>query len=244
MKVIITMAGDGTRFKNAGIRKEKYRLQVQNRTMFEWAMRSLKQFFDEEFIFVIREDHNAREFVSDRCADLGIEKYNIVELKERTSGQATTALAADKYVKSTDSVAIYNIDTYVEEGNLSPSDLRGDGCIPVFGAEGDSWSFAKVDNDGNVTAVSEKEPISDLASLGLYHFDEWKYFVKAFDIAASGVESEYGERYIAPLYNELIDRGHRVTVDRVPAEDVHILGTPADVIEFDDGFADRHCLDL
>jgi dTDP-glucose pyrophosphorylase len=244
MKVLITMAGDSTRFKEAGVHEEKYRLQVRDRTMFEWAMQSLEAFFDQEFVFVAREEHDAREFIAKQCADLGIDAYHVVELDERTSGQAATALAAAEHIDSTDAVEIYNIDTYVEEGNLTPEGLRGDGCIPVFEASGDSWSFAKVDDARNVTAVSEKEPISNLASLGLYHFDEWQYFVDAFERAASDVESEYGERYIAPLYNALIEDDHQVTVDRVSADDVHILGTPSDVAEFDEEFASRHGLDL
>lgn len=68
----------------------------------------------------------------------------------------------------------------------------------MFEAEGDSWSFVRVDDAGNAVAVSEKEPISNLASLGLYHFDEWGHFVDAFEREATDVESRYGERYIAP----------------------------------------------
>jgi dTDP-glucose pyrophosphorylase len=242
MKVIITMAGDSTRFKNAGVDKDKYRVQVRDRTMFEWAMQSLSAFFDEKFVFVTREHHDAVSFVNERCTDLGVESYEIVELKNRTSGQAATALAADQYVNSNDSVIIYNIDTYVEEGNLTPESLEGDGCIPVFEAEGDNWSFAKVDTDGNVIEVSEKEPISNLASLGLYHFYKWEYFVDAFQRAAGDVESQYGERYIAPLYNTLLNDGHRVTVTQIPAEKVHILGTPSEVEVFDENFMQRYGL--
>lgn len=44
MKVIISMAGNGSRFKQAGINEEKYKLQIKEQTMFEYALESLRAF--------------------------------------------------------------------------------------------------------------------------------------------------------------------------------------------------------
>lgn len=240
MKIVITMAGDGTRFKREGIQTEKYRLTVRDQTMFEWAMQSLEAFFAEPFVFVTREEHESAEFIASKCDDLGIETFEIVELAERTSGQATTALAASDFVAPNESVAIYNIDTYVESQHLTPDKLTRDGCVPVFEAASGGWSYCEVGDDGRVTRVSEKEQISKFASLGLYYFDEWRNFEFAFEDRSGDVEDEYGERYIAPLYNSLIDDGKTVTVHSVPRSAVHVLGTPAEVCEFDPEFADRY----
>lgn len=240
MKIVITMAGSGSRFKEAGVNKEKYKLRVKDRTMFEFAMSSLQAFFDEDFVFITQKNHNAREFVDSKCRSLGIEAYDIIELDRLTSGQATTALKADKYIKDGDAVAIYNIDTYIEGGLLTPEIMEGGGSIPVFESEGGSWSFVAVNDDGIVTEVEEKTPISTFASLGLYYFDRWESFVSAFNAAGSDVEGNYGERFIAPMYNWLIDEGLKVTAPQVPRSAVHILGTPEDVMEFDPEFASRY----
>jgi dTDP-glucose pyrophosphorylase len=243
MKVVVTMAGEGSRFKDAGVDEEKYRLVVRDRTMFEWAMRSLSAFFDEEFVFVTRASHDARPFLDAKCEALGIDRFEVVELDHLTSGQATTAIEADPHVDDDDAAVVYNIDTYVEEGHLSPEALTGDGCIPVFEADGGSWSFVALGDDGTAVEVAEKEPISTLASLGLYHFARWADFRTAFEAAGTRVEDDYGERYVAPMYNDLIDRGLDVTVSRVPRSAVHILGTPDDVRAFDPGFDARYGLD-
>lgn len=242
MKVIISMAGAGSRFRQAGIDKEKYKLQIKDRTMFEYALESLRTFFDHEFIFITREEHDARGFINEKCAVLGIETYEIVELDELTSGQATTALKAAPYVTQDATVIIYNIDTYVDGGHLSPGVLDGEGCIPVFQTEGGSWSFVQVDESGLATQVAEKEPISNLASLGLYHFDKFELFEDALDQRGSQVKAEYGEHYVAPLYNWLIAKGYSVTTSTIPQSDIHILGTPDDVLKFDPGFAARYGL--
>lgn len=240
MKVIVTMAGDGTRFKQQGVDPEKYRLQVRGQTMFEYAMQSLEPFFDSRFIFVTRESHKARNFVNEKCEEIGIMDREVVELKSGTSGQATTALKAGDLIEESDAIAIYNIDTYVEPGHLTPDALNGDGCIPVFKAVDEGWSFCKLDAERKVTKVSEKEVISEYATLGLYYFNEWRLFEQAFEERSEAVESEYGERYIAPLYNWLIDRGYDVTAHVVPKNVIHVLGTPDEVSEFDSTFADRY----
>jgi dTDP-glucose pyrophosphorylase len=237
------MAGEGSRFKKAGINQEKYELIVRNKSMFEYAMESISNFYNHEFIFVTRSSHNSRSFIQEKCELLGINKYSIVELTEPTSGQATTALKAKPHVERHESIVIYNIDTYVEDNHLTPKSLDGDGCIPVFQTDGGSWSFVSVDKSDHATEVAEKRPISSLASLGLYYFDCWEWFESALDAAGESVESEYGERYIAPLYNWLIDNNLDVTVQRVPRTAIHILGTPDDVLEFDPQFADRYDLE-
>ncbi len=240
MKVIITMAGAGSRFKEAGIQEEKYKLQVKGQTMFEYAMESLRPFFGHEFIFITREGHSPDNFLVDHCESLGIEAFQTVELNALTAGQATTAQQAAEHVDCSESILIYNIDTYVEEGHLSPDSLRGDGCIPVFQTEGGSWSYVKVNDSEEAVEVREKEPISDLASIGLYYFRTFGIFTKAILESGDAVEEEYGEKYIAPLYNWLIERGYSVQIDRIPESAIHILGTPSDVAAFDPGFKERY----
>ena len=39
------------------------------------------------------------------------------------------------------------------------------------------WSFAKIDDEGVVLRVKEKEAISRFATVGLYYFSKGKYYV-------------------------------------------------------------------
>ena len=73
-----------------------------------------------------------------------------------TDGQATTCMLAIPYCDKDESIMVYNIDTYVEPYEMKYKDINGDGHIPCFYAEGDHWSFAKLDADGNVIEVREK----------------------------------------------------------------------------------------
>lgn len=71
---------------------------------------------------------------------------------------------------------VYNIDTYVEPREMKLGDIYGDGHIPCFHAEEDHWSFAKLDEFGNVVEVREKVRISNNCTLGAYYFSSAKLY--------------------------------------------------------------------
>jgi len=226
------MAGKGSRFKNAGISCSKHEITVRDRPMFDWAMKSLESFYDEEFIFITQSSDSPGDFLVERCEELGIDNYEEVRLTDYTDGQASTALAADDRIDDSQSVAIFNIDTYIDEGQLRPELLTSDGFIPVFETTGERWSFVKKDTEGNVVQVSEKEKISDLATVGFYYFDRWSYFTEAAAELAPETRSKYGETYVAPLYNHLISSGRSVETHSIAEDSVHVLGTPEDIRNF------------
>ena len=53
-----------------------------------------------------------------------------------------------------------------------------DAGILTFKSTHPKWSFAKVDKDGLVTEVAEKNPISDTATVGFYYWKKGSDFVK------------------------------------------------------------------
>ena len=239
MKVVITMAGRGSRFKEQGIEKNKHRLQIKDKTMFEWAMTSLEDFYDEEFIFITRESNDDRDFIEEKSENLGIENLSVVEINGFTDGQASTVLKAEEIIGDDEGIAVYNIDTYIEPGNIRKNKIDSDGDIPVFRAEGEKWSFVRTEN-GKVVELAEKERISDLATVGFYHFGKFSDFKQAYSKQSENVKEEYGEVYIAPLYNWLLDNDRELSIQEIPEEDIHVLGTPEDVKDFWPEFGDVH----
>ena len=86
----------------------------------------------------------------------GISNIEIVGIDYLTDGQATTCMLAIPYCDPDEEILVYNIDTYVEPNEMKYEDISGDGHIPCFHADGDHWSFAKLDENGNVIEVREK----------------------------------------------------------------------------------------
>ena len=118
MNIIITMAGLGSRFRKAGYNVPKYMINVKGKTLFEWSMISLDSFNtlkNIKYIFIVRKEDNAKEFIINEMQKFNVDNINIIEIDHLTDGQATTALLAQKYWNLDDEMIIYNIDTYVEE---------------------------------------------------------------------------------------------------------------------------------
>lgn len=236
MNIIITMAGLGSRFKKAGYEVPKYMVEVNGKNLFQWSMSSLSDFNKQDnvkYIFIARKENNSSQFILNEMKKNNITNVHIIEIDESTDGQATSALLAEKYWNEEEEMIVYNIDTYVEEGTMKYSDIQGEGFIPCFNAEGDHWSFVKLDNNGNATEVREKQRISNNCTVGLYYFKSCKLYKSLYkEYYKDNANLEKNEKYIAPLYNYMIKLGMNVRISDLPFEKVHVLGTPEEVEEF------------
>jgi dTDP-glucose pyrophosphorylase len=74
----------------------------------------------------------------------------------------------------------------------------------TFNATHPKWSFVKVNTDGFITEVAEKNPISNIATCGIYWYRKGSDFVKYAEQMISKQIRVNNEFYIAPVYNELL----------------------------------------
>ena len=108
MNIIITMAGNSRRFREAGFTQPKYEIQAHGRTLFEWSMLSLSQFWQRgaRAIFVTRQEFNARPFIEAHAPLCGISEYSVIELDEATAGQLLDCAAL--HARSPDGTLLRN----------------------------------------------------------------------------------------------------------------------------------------
>lgn len=233
----ITMAGFGSRFAKAGYTQPKYRIEALGLPLFDWSMLGLQGFKDAgwRFSFAVRRADDAAGFIRERCDGLGIRIERLLELDAPTDGQATTALMLAQGCAADLPFAVFNIDTFVRPDLVRPA-LIPEGCdgwVPCFPGLGEGWSFARLDEGGRVVELREKTRISPHATVGLYWFRSAPAYADAYAAYfGAGGREEKGERYIAPLYNQLIARGGEVRIAQLGLDDVGLLGTPAQVEEF------------
>lgn len=232
LAVIITMAGLGSRFREAGYQMPKYMISARGKTLFEWSMDSFLDYNEHvyKYIFVVRKEDNASEFIKEKCQKYGISDIQIIEINELTDGQATTCMLALPGCQKEKPIMVYNIDTYVEPYQLKYSDIQGDGYIPCFHAEGTHWSFVKLDDKGNAIEVREKNRISDHCTIGAYYFSSAQLYYDIYqEFYADKKNMEKNEKYIAPLYNWMIQKGYQVKITDIDEAKVHVLGTPKEL---------------
>ena len=102
--------------------------------------------------------------------------------------------------------------------------------ILTFKATDPKWSFAKVDENGFVTEVAEKKPISDIATVGVYYWKKGSDYVKyAKQMIAKNIRVN-NEFYVCPVFNEAIQDGKKVKVFNI--EKMWGIGTPEDLAVF------------
>lgn len=235
MEIVITMAGLGSRFQKVGYKEPKFMINALGKTLFEWSMDSLIGFNDEKvkYTFIVRKECNAKEFIEEKMKKYNISNIRIIEIDYVTDGQATTCMLASKYWDKNDELLVYNIDTYVEPNEMKRSDLKGDGFIPCFHADGNHWSFVRTDEEGKVVEVKEKERISNNCTLGAYYFKTCGLFEQLYKEYFS-TESALvkGEKYIAPLYNYMLEKNMEIYISNIDSSKVHVLGTPEELDQF------------
>jgi len=232
LTIIVTMAGLGSRFKKEGYTCPKYMIEANGKTLFEWSMDSLIGYnnYVDKYIFVVRQEDKTEAFIKDKMLKYGISNIKVVGINYLTDGQATTCMLALPECNPNSAIIVYNIDTYVEPNEMRYEDISGDGYIPCFKAKGDHWSFAKVNDAGKVTEVREKIRISDYCTLGAYYFSAASLYKDLYlEYYKDDSKIEKNEKYIAPLYNLMIEKGMNVTISVVDERKVHVLGTPEEL---------------
>ena len=234
--IVIPMAGQSRRFYEAGFTRPKYELPLGGESLFACCTRSFEHYFKtERFVFVCRADLDAERFIAAECERIGITDYAAVTLDEVTRGQAESVLlgleGAD--YSGAESLLIFNIDTVRPHYVFPESAHCCDGYLEVFSGEGEHWSFVRpAASFGSLVAeTTEKRRISNLCSTGLYYFARAADFANVCREALEDLDTyrrQWGELYIAPMYNSLIAAGKRVIYHETSSDQVHFSGTPAE----------------
>lgn len=224
--IVIPMVGESRRFREVGYARPKYELKIFGSDIFENSVRSFEKYFDSElFVFVVRKDFGGKAFVRKRANEIGVRFFYIKELDGITAGQAVTVYEGVKDFSDSE-LLIFNIDT-IRRGFVGLEKFRQfDGVLEVFKGEGSNWSFVEGNEDCRVVRTTEKDPISNLCSDGLYYFKSSESFIGVVDDWVHKNRRVKNELYVAPLYNDLIAQGADISYSVVENNNVVFCGTP------------------
>lgn len=224
--VVIPMAGEGSRFKEAGYTIPKPFIHLGGKPMIQWVIDNMipKDIpFDHyklKFHLIVRSAHVSGNKLDSLFWDVPSNvSYTYHTTVGLTEGAACSVLLAEKEINNADPLLIINSDQFLEwkpdsfyKCLLNP---EYDGCILTFYQPNPydlKWSYAKVNLEGLVTEVQEKKWISPYATVGLYGWRKGSDFVKyAKQMIAKNIRVK-NEFYVCPVYNESIEDGQHVRV--------------------------------
>jgi len=227
MKVIVPMAGRGSRFKNVGEMTPKPLIPVLGKPMLYWALKSIDGIEYSQLVFIALKEHEVNFGLKTLLHELYGNNVTLILIDEVTEGQLCTVLAAEEHLNSSEDILITSSDTFVKSKIGEHISRKADDCaglISVANLPGDRWSFAKVDETGRVTEVAEKRRISNYASTGLYYFANGYDFLTEAKRIIENKEKTQGEYYVVPVYQKLIERGLKIEISL--ADEVYDMGTP------------------
>lgn len=229
--IVVPMAGNGQRFADAGYEMIKPLILCPIKPMIEVVVEQSK--LEGNWVFVVQKEHR--------------EKYNLDAELERirpgckivdtgggvTQGAACSVLLAEEHIDPNAPLIILNSDNilWLPKGGIEfmLSIPTVDGVIATFvdDERNPKWSFVALDEDGFVTQVAEKDPISEFATAGLYVWKRGGDFIDAaYAMIAKDIRVN-GEFYVSTVYNENIANGQKIAILEVIA--MIGVGTPEDL---------------
>jgi len=228
LNVLIPMAGAGSRFEKAGYTFPKPLIDVKNKPMIQVVVENLN--IKANYIYIVQKSHREK-YNLDTLLNLITPGCKIVEVDGLTEGAACTALLAKEFINNNKPLFFANSDQFVEwdsnEFMYKMNETEADGGIVTFEATHPKWSFAKVDEKGLVTEVAEKNPISNIATVGYYYWKQGSDFVK---YAEQMIEKDIrvnGEFYVCPVFNEAVADCKQIRTFNI--NKMWGLGTPEDL---------------
>ena len=148
-----------------------------------------------------------------------------------TEGAACTTLLSKDIINNDKPLLIANSDQYVDwdtsEFLYKMQEQDVDAGILTFKSTHPKWSFVKVGDNGSVTEVAEKNPISDIATVGIYYWKKGSDYVKYTEQMIEKNIRHNNEFYVCPAFNEAIEDGKVVKTFGI--ENMWGLGTPEDL---------------
>jgi glucose-1-phosphate thymidylyltransferase len=211
MKVIMPVAGKGTRLLPATKYTPKPLIRVAGRPVLDYVVDKLAELDVEELIFITGHLKEQIEAYVTSAYDL---PSRFVEQKVQ-DGTAGAVHLARPYVDGP--VLIVFVDTVFDADLSIIGADDADGIIWAKEVE-DYQRFGVVvtDADGYMERIVEKpsEPISRLANIGLYYVRDWRTLYDGIAETLAGPQHK-GEWFLTDAFQYMIDRGRRIRTAEV-----------------------------
>jgi beta-phosphoglucomutase-like phosphatase (HAD superfamily)/dTDP-glucose pyrophosphorylase len=230
INVLIPMAGEGSRFTEAGYAIPKPLIEIHGKSMINLVYDSID--LDAHYIFIAKSEHieefNLQKHISEFCKD-----FTIIPQDNKLDGAALSSLLAKDLINNDSHLIIANSDQYVRWNSKKELDSwiqSGiDGSVLTFLSNENKWSYAEI-KDYFVKQVHEKIVVGQEATCGIYYWKSGSDFVKYAEMMIEKGIKTNNEFYVAPVYNQAIGDGKIISYSRV--KEMRGLGTPEDLEKF------------
>jgi glucose-1-phosphate thymidylyltransferase len=215
VKVVIPLAGKGTRLRPHTYLTPKPLLPVGGRPVMSYILDDLKTLGVEEIVFItgyLKE--NIEEYVQREYPEF---RSHFVEQAVQ-NGTAGAVLLAEPFID--EDLLIIFVDTLFD-ADLSMVKRLPEGDAGVIWAKEvedyQRYGVVVTDKNGYMKRIVEKprDPISKLANIGLYYIRDWQLLFEGIHRVMEGTKNPGEEYYLTDAFQYMIDHGARIQTAEV-----------------------------
>jgi glucose-1-phosphate thymidylyltransferase len=215
VKVIIPLAGKGTRLRPHTYVTPKPLLHVAGKTVMSYILDDLADLGVTEIVFIT--GHLKEKIESYIKRDYPQFKSHFIEQPVQNGTAGAIWLAKD-YIDE-DCLIIF-VDTVFDADLKMIKSLPADIAGVLWAKEVEDYQRFGVlvtDDNGLMKRIVEKpaDPISKLANIGLYYIKDWKLLFDGIDAVMEGPTGKSGEYYLTDAFQYMVDHGAKLKVEPV-----------------------------
>lgn len=218
MKVVLPVAGKGTRLRPHTHTRAKSLVHVAGRTVLEHIIERLRVLPADEYLFITDENgEQIRACMQRHFPDL---RCRYLPQKERLGPAHAVSLAAPFVVPGDDLLVVFN-DTIFDTDLRRIPELCADCDGLIYSHEVEDYQRFGVNvvRDGLIVEMVEKPetPVSRLAQVGLYYLKDGARFMDYLIRAIAAGETVRGEFYLPPVFMRMLRDGLRLRAPEIDA---------------------------
>ncbi len=211
MKVILPVAGKGTRLRPHTHTKPKSLVQVAGKAVIDYILEELFTLKDvDQFIFIVDENGSeVKKYIENKYPNINT---TFIPQKERLGPAHAVYLAKDEIKEGDDLFIVFNDTIFITDLYVIYTlKNRYDGLIFSKEVEDYKRFGVNVVKDGYIVDMVEKpdKPISKLAQVGLYYIKDGKMLMSYIQKAIERDLRVKGEFYLPPIFKMMIEDGFK-----------------------------------
>lgn len=218
MKVVLPVAGKGTRLRPHTHTKAKSLVKVAGKTVLEHIVERLKVLDIDEYIFIT--DENGAQVETFMAEHFPALKCSYHLQQQRLGPAHAVSLAAPSVQPGDDLLVVFNDTIFVTDlTDIDAFCADADGLIYSHEVEDYQRFGVNVMAGDYIVDMVEKPdtPISRLAQVGLYYLKDGAGFITAINAAIAAGDTVKGEYYLPAVFMRMIAEGKKFKAPQIDA---------------------------
>ncbi|HNX76938.1 MAG TPA: sugar phosphate nucleotidyltransferase [Candidatus Rifleibacterium sp.] len=211
MKIILPVAGKGTRLRPHTLTKPKSLVRVAGKTVLQHVIDGLKKLKADEYVIITDENGQILQtYIQKHYPDL---KASYIQQTELLGPAHAVALAAPRIAPGDDVLVVFNDTLFVTDLARIPILCEGlDGLIYSKEVEDPKRFGVNVMQDNIIVDMVEKpdQPVSNLAQVGMYYLKDGQRFMQYIQRSIQQNLRVKGEFYLPEVFKLMIKDGMRL----------------------------------